>query len=169
MTLLVEDLQQVCLIEAIQGGFPLCNRPFREIGTQIGLTEAEVIGMLADLQARGVIKRMGIVVRHHELGYRSNAMVVWDVPDGQAAGIGHRITAFDFISLCYRRRRALPGWPYNLYCMIHGRQRDEVNDQIRRLMVDCRLEPFPHKVLFSNRRFKQRGAFYVAPGTTCEV
>ena len=42
----------------------------------------------------GTIKRLGIVVRHHELGYRANAMVVWDVADDQIDQVGEN----DFFS-----------------------------------------------------------------------
>ncbi|MEK9134342.1 MAG: Lrp/AsnC family transcriptional regulator, partial [Pseudomonadota bacterium] len=73
------------LLAAIQHGLPLTPRPYAEIGARLGLSEAQVIARLAHLKESGVIRRFGVVVRHHELGYSANAMVVWDVPDGQVA------------------------------------------------------------------------------------
>jgi len=70
---------------------------------------------------------------------------------------------FEFVTLCYRRPRRLPDWPYNLFTMIHGRDRDEVLANIDRLVRECGLEDIPRDVLFSRRRFKQRGAIYHAP------
>ena len=67
------------------------------------------------------------------------------------------------VTLCYRRQRALPDWPFNLFCMIHGRSRAGVLERIGSLRADCGLGGFDSSVLFSRRRFKQRGAFYVAP------
>jgi DNA-binding Lrp family transcriptional regulator len=154
------DTQDHALIQAIQGGFPLTEHPFADIGQTIGRTESEVIDRLRTLSERGVIRRMGVIVRHHELGYQANAMVVWDVPDHEIAHLGQRIKAFDFVTLCYRRRRCLPNWPYNLYCMIHGRQREEVLHMKETLAQQCGLDTVPHQVLFSRRRFKQRGALY---------
>ena len=61
------------------------------------------------------------------------------------------------VTLCYRRQRHLPEWPYNLYCMVHGRSREEVMPIIERL---CRVAGHPCEVLFSTRRFKQQGARY---------
>lgn len=78
------------LIGAIQKGFPLVARPFAEIGAGIGLTESEVIAGLGHLEEKGIIKRMGVVVRHRELGYRANAMVVWDIPSDQVEALGDR-------------------------------------------------------------------------------
>jgi len=151
------------VIEAIQRGLPLVPRPYAGIGARIGLAEEEVIARIRRMQQDGTIKRFGVIVRHHELGYSANAMVVWDVPDAQVADIGQRLSAFDFISLCYRRARAQPEWPYNLYCMIHGRDRAAVRRRIAYLTEVCGLQEMRHAVLFSRRRYKQRGALYQRP------
>jgi len=104
-----------------------------------------VIAGLAQLQEQGVIKRLGVVVRHHELGYRANAMVVWDIPDDLISALGHCIGKFDFVTLCYQRPRRLPAWRYNLFCMIHGRDRDEVLNLVAQLEEQCGLHDVPTK------------------------
>lgn len=148
------------LLAAIQNGLPFVSRPFAEIGKQLALSETEVMARLQQLQTRGVIRRFGVVVRHHEVGYGANAMVVWDVPDDQVRELGGCLAGFDFITLCYRRPRHLPQWRYNLYCMIHGRSREEVHTHLEWMVNHCGLQNLPHEVLFSRRRFKQRGAVY---------
>ncbi len=153
--------EQDCrLIAQIQGGLPLTSHPYAEIGRRIGLSETEVIERIAKLQETGTIKRMGVVVRHHELGYNANAMVVWDISEDKVDEIGERLGNRECVTLCYRRPRRLPDWPYNLFCMIHGQQREQVLEHIQALIVEEGLEAIPHKVLFSGRRFKQRGARY---------
>lgn len=154
------------LIGAVQQGLPLVPHPFARIGAEIGLSENEVIAGLARFQEQGIIKRMGVVVRHHELGYRANAMVVWDIPDAQVGTQGRCIGKFDFVTLCYQRPRRLPAWRYNLFSMIHGQDRDEVLSLVAQLEQQCGLQDIPHEVLFSQRRFKQCGARYVANGAT---
>ena len=149
------------LIAAIQCGLPLVSHPFAEIGASIGLSEDEVIERIQSLLADGTIKRLGVVVRHHELGYRANAMTVWNIPDDQVDEIGQRIGGVDFVTLCYRRPRRLPDWPYNLFAMIHGQNRDAVLNNVRRLIDRCGLKDIQHEVLFSRRRFKQCGARYI--------
>ena len=151
------------LIAAIQRGLPLVHRPYAAVAEQTGLSEEEVLTRVRRLLDSGVIKRMGVVVRHHELGYRANAMVVWDVPDTQVDELGQCLGRFDFVTLCYRRPRRLPDWPYNLFCMIHGRDHDAVLGRVQQLVECCALEAIPHQVLFSRRRFKQRGAVYQGP------
>ncbi len=146
------------LIEAIQEGLPLTTRPYAAIGRDIGMSEAQVINRLQNLLVHGFIKRLGVVVRHHELGYNANAMVVWDIADSSIDSIAIRLKSFDFVTLCYQRPRRLPDWPYNLFCMIHGRSREKVLEHVQQLVTELELDNDPHQVLFSRRRFKQCGA-----------
>lgn len=154
------DATDHALLAAIRDGLPLVPQPYAAVGALLGLSGDEVIGRLRKLLRFGAIRRFGVVVRHRELGYRANAMVVWDVPDARAGEIGARIAAYPFVTLCYRRHRSLPVWPYNLYCMIHGRDRAVVEARIAELIAGAGLAGLPHAVLFSRRRFKQCGANY---------
>ncbi len=148
------------LVGVLADGLPLVSRPYAQIARQIGMTEAEVIEALSEMQVDGRIKRFGLVVRHHELGYRANAMTVWDIDDDKVAAVGRCFAEFDFVTLCYRRPRRLPEWPYNLFCMVHGREREAVLKQIDQLAEKCGAAAAGRDVLFSTRRFKQRGARY---------
>lgn len=151
------------LLAAMQTGLPLVRRPFLALANRIGASEADVIHMLRGLLTARIIKRLGVIVRHRQLGYTANAMVVWDIPDAQIETIGQRMSTFDFVTLCYQRPRRLPHWPYNLFCMIHGHDRTEVQEQLARLRTDLELHEIRHDVLFSRRCFKQRGACYTSP------
>jgi DNA-binding Lrp family transcriptional regulator len=149
------------LLAAIQDGLPMVLRPYAAIGERIGIGEAAVIAGLRRLIDHGVIKRFGVIVRHRALGYRANAMVVWDVPDDRIADAGCLLAELPFVTLCYRRPRRAPVWPYNLFCMIHGRDRGTVEALIDQADAAAGLGALPRAVLFSRRQFKQRGARYV--------
>jgi DNA-binding Lrp family transcriptional regulator len=149
------------LIGLIQGGLPISSRPWAEIARQMDLEEDEVLDQVRNLQERGLIKRFGLVVRHHELGYTANAMVVWDVPDDRVRAVGEALGRHDCVTLCYQRPRRLPQWPYNLFCMIHGKDRERVLAIIDELVEAEGLQDISHEVLFSGERFKQRGAKYL--------
>lgn len=149
------------LLAALQHGLDLVPQPFARLGEQAGLGEAEAIALLKRWRVEGLIKRFGVVVRHHELGYTANAMVVWDLPDDDVERVGSLLAAEPEVTLCYRRRRHPPQWPYNLFCMIHGRARGEVEAAVLRLRERLGLNAVTHAVLFSRRRFKQRGAHYI--------
>ena len=157
------DLTQ-SIIHAIQGGLALTPRPFALIAERVGTDEETVIDTVRDLQVHGVIKRFGVVVRHHELGFRANAMVVWDIPDESVYITARRLAEDPAVTLCYRRPRRLPDWPYNLFCMIHGQDRACVQAKISALRQATGIHELPYCVLFSRRRFKQQGACYVSAG-----
>ena len=148
------------LIRAVEHGLPIVSRPYAAIAQQLGTTETNNINRLQQLIDNGAIKRYGVVVRHRELGYRANGMVVWDVPDDQVSNLGQCIGRFPCVTLSYRRPRRLPDWPYNLFTMVHGRDREEVTQKVREIVETCGLQDFDHTLLFSTRRFKQRGAQY---------
>lgn len=150
--------RQQHLIARLQQGIAFTQRPFAELGWD----EDEALALLAHWTDTGIISRFGVVVRHHELGYTANAMVVWNVPDTQVSEVGRKMANSGAVSLCYRRPRVLPHWPYNLFCMLHGKDRQEVEQRIAALIQTCDLAAYPFEVLFSCRRFKQRGARYVA-------
>ncbi|MDD5250234.1 MAG: Lrp/AsnC family transcriptional regulator [Rhodocyclaceae bacterium] len=155
------DAAEQRLLRALQDGLELLPRPYSRLAMRAGLDEGQVLDMLDDWLIRGLIKRFGVVVRHHELGYTANAMAVWDVPDATVAAVGRELATEPAVTLCYQRARALPDWPFNLFCMIHGRDRDAVAAQIAQLSARHRLAAYPSTVLFSVRRFKQCGARYV--------
>ena len=152
------------LLHAIADGLPLDPEPYAVVGRGLGMTEAEVIDRLGRLLADGTIRRLGVVVRHQELGYRANAMVVWALPEDRVTKLGERIGALPFVTLSYRRPTR-PGWPYNLFTMIHGRDRAAVLAQVDRIKEIWGLQALDVAVLFSGRRFKQRGARYGAART----
>lgn len=149
------------LMAALQDGLPLELRPYASLAERTGLTETEVLDYLQSWLARGLVKRFGIIVRHHELGWTANAMCVWDVPDDQVSQLGEHLAQQADVTLCYRRARDLPAWPYNLYCMIHGRERSQVEARIQTINNELNLRMYPHQILFSLRRYKQRGARYI--------
>ena len=148
------------LVSVLQEGLPLFIRPFQMIAERIGASEGEVLGRIGRWLEEGAIKRFGVVVRHHELGYTANAMLVHDVPDERVGEVGRALALEPAVTLCYRRPRRLPEWPYNLFCMIHGRARAEVEDTIAALRERHGLAGCAHDVLFSLTRYKQSGARY---------
>lgn len=145
------------IIVATQAGLPRVAKPYQVIGEQVGTTTSDVIARLQRMLDHGIIRRIGVVPNHYALGYRFNAMSVWDVPDDRVSTLGPRIGALESVSHCYRRPRHLPEWPYNLFAMVHGRTQDEVNAavaDIGRLLGDASRG---HALLFSTRILKKTG------------
>lgn len=152
--------QQDQLRFAIEDGLPLVVRPYQALAEQIDASEAAVTQCIQQWIDNGLIKRFGIVVRHHKLGYQANAMVVWNVKDSDVDAIGERIKETGLVTLCYQRPRRLPHWPYNLFCMIHGKDREWVEARIQQLIEKAQLQHIEHQVLFSYKQYKQCGGHF---------
>lgn len=154
------------LIRAVEAGLPIVSRPYAEIAEKLGCKEQDIMTRLQHLINKGAIKRYGVVVRHKELGYTANGMVVWDIPDNRVEELGLCIGKYACVTLSYRRPRRLPEWPYNLFTMVHGSCRDEVKKKVEEIVQKCELQEINHTILFSTRRFKQRGASYTSSNIT---
>ena len=145
------------LLEAIRDGLSLTARPYAVAADRAGLPEAQAMQGLRRLLRKGVIKRIGVVVRHHELDCGANALVVFDVPCYRADILGERLArGVAPVTQCHRRIRRAPIWPYNLYCMLHGRHRAEVMGRVDELLPES-VRGVRRTVLFSRRRFHRGG------------
>ena len=145
------------LAALLEEGLPLVERPFDEWALALGCTPDRVLGKLQAWLDAGTLRRFGTIVRHHEFGFDANAMTVFNVPAELVDACGARVAREAGVTLSYRRQPA-PGWPYNLYFMVHGTDRSAVQAAIARVIDNCELGGFAHQVLFSRQRFKQTGA-----------
>lgn len=145
------------IIAATASGLPLVAAPYAEVAGWLGLDEAEVMARMTAMQASGVIRRIALAPNHYALGMLANGMSVWDVDDAVVDALGEKVGALEFVSHSYRRPRALPDWPYNLFAMLHGADRSEV--EIKRAQVAALLGPAcrGHDVLYSTRILKKTG------------
>lgn len=157
------DLRDRSLLAAIEDGIPLTQRPFHEVGRRVGLRESDVIDRLRRLIAAGIVARFGCVVRHRSLGYTANAMAVWNVPDDSTDVIATRLVENPRVTLCYRRQPRPPMWPFNLFCMVHAKAREDALGTIADLNAVAGIGLYEQAVLFSTRCFKQRGALFSNP------
>lgn len=145
------------LILATQQGLPLVPRPYHALAERLGLAPEEVLARMQCMLDRSIIRRIAAVPNHYALGYRANGMSVWDVPDARAHELGQKVAALEFVSHCYLRPRALPAWPYNLFAMVHGRSREEVEAKVGEIARLLGAADRGHDVLYSTRILKKTG------------
>jgi DNA-binding Lrp family transcriptional regulator len=145
------------IIAATQGGLPLSIRPYAAVAEALGAEPEDVMDRLRRLLSLGAVRRIGAVPNHYALGYRANGMSVWDVEDALVGDLGRRVGALDFVTHCYRRPRRLPDWPYNLFAMVHGRDRAEVEAKVDQIAALLGPASRGHDVLFSTKILKKTG------------
>lgn len=149
------------IIVATQSGLPLVADPWAAVADELGVPVETVLATVADMLARGVIRRIGAVPNHYAIGFTANGMSVWDISDESIEAVGRFLAGMKSVTHCYRRPRRLPQWPYNLFAMVHGRSREAVDDEIAAL-ADAIETRFPaacrsRDVLYSSRILKKTG------------
>lgn len=149
------------IIVATQSGLPLVADPWAAVADELGVPVETVLATVADMLARGVIRRIGAVPNHYAIGFTANGMSVWDISDDSVEAVGRFLAGMKSVTHCYRRPRRLPQWPYNLFAMVHGRSREAVDDEIAAL-ADAIETRFPvacrsRDVLYSSRILKKTG------------
>jgi siroheme decarboxylase len=145
------------IVRATQAGLPRVARPYHAIAEAVGATPELVMARITAMLADGRIRRIGAVPNHYALGWRANAMTVWDVADDRVDALGEKVGALPGVSHCYRRPRHLPRWPYNLFAMVHGRTREEAGMEVVKIACVLGEAARAHEVLYSTRILKKTG------------
>lgn len=155
------------LLQALTEGLDLTPHPYAALARRLGMTETDVLARIETLLAARIITRLGVIVRHRALGWRSNAMVTWNLPDDRIVAAGNALVRHPGVTLCYQRTR-LPDWDYPLFCMIHARSRAEAFKVLEGAAALPELAGATRQVLFSIRCFKQTGAMLAERAVAAE-
>lgn len=150
------------IVRVLQEGVPLVSRPYRVLAGRLGMSEEELLAAIEDWLRRGIIRRFGVTVRHQELGYVANAMIVWQVPEERIDEVGELMAGFQEVTHCYRRPAYPPDWPYNLFTMVHGRKREDCEEIARRLSSAAGIPGY--RLIFSQAELKKEGMKYFLEG-----
>ena len=157
---MIDINQQRNILKNLSRGLPICENPYEVLAKESGITEEELLSFIKELVESNVISRFGMVINHESVGYDSNAIVVWDVPDDEVDQVGALLGLQEKISLCYKRPRKMPDWPYNLFTMIHGKSKHEVIKELNNIVSENSIENYACDVLISTKTFKHTGARY---------
>ncbi|HSS63469.1 MAG TPA: Lrp/AsnC family transcriptional regulator [Gammaproteobacteria bacterium] len=152
----IRDIDRAIVL-ATQDGLPLVPRPYHEVAERIGVSPDEVMTRLRGMVEAGAVRRIAAVPNHYALGYRANGMSVWDVDDDRVGALGREVGALKFVSHCYLRPRRPPHWRYNLFAMVHGRDRRAVEEKVARIARLLAPHVRAHEVLYSSRILKKTG------------
>lgn len=146
------------VIGALQGDTEACPDYFAALAARLGLKEWDLLATLELWRRRGRLKRIGLLLAHRTAGWTANGMCCWRV-EGDTAAAGRALAARGEVTHCYERPSA-PGFPFNLFAMIHARSRDEAAATFARLEEACRLSG--GAMLVSTREYKKTSMTFFA-------
>jgi len=140
------------IIRALQEDFPISPEPFKQIAENLDISEKVLLDRIQFFLDSGIMRRFGATLRHHQVGFKYNAMVVWKIPTTYSKEVGHRMAQFSEVSHCYERP-TYPDWPYNLFTMIHGTSKDECFNIAKKIALAVGF--FDYELLFSSHELKK--------------
>ena len=96
------------VVDRWQRGFPLVPRPFAEIGAAHDLSEAETLNALARLQDRGILSRVGAIVRPNTAG--ASTLAALSCKPDRLDRIARLVSAETFVTHNYERDHHINLW-----------------------------------------------------------
>jgi DNA-binding Lrp family transcriptional regulator len=145
------------LINRLSGDLPSERRPFAALACELGVREREILERIRSYSENALLRRVAAIVAHQRAGFVANALVAWRVPEQKIAEVGETMAAFEEVSHCYERL-SYPHWPYTIYTMIHGRNRDQCMEVVERIAARTGVDDYV--VLFTVKEFKKQSMRY---------
>ncbi len=144
-------------IRQLQKDLPIIDEPFTEPAKSLGLTTDELFEKMRYYEEIGVMRRFAAILRHRQVGFTANGMIVWKVPPDRISQVGQTLGAFPQVSHCYERP-TYADWPFNVFSMIHCKTHDEANQMAKTIQDQIHVDEY--KILFSSREFKKTRVEY---------
>jgi DNA-binding Lrp family transcriptional regulator len=144
-------------IRELQKDMEIIDEPFIKAAKNLGLTEEELFEKMRYYEDIGVMRRFAAILRHRQVGFTANGMIVWKVPEDRITAVGEILGSFPQVSHCYERP-TYDDWPYNVFSMIHCKTHDEANDVAKTIQDQIHVDEY--RILFSSREFKKTRVEY---------
>lgn len=103
------DALDRAIINGLQGGFPICERPYQEAAAQLGLTEDELISRLKNLLSEKVLTRFGPMFQIERMG-GAFSLAAMKVPEDDFARVRDIVNALPEVAHNYRRTHRFNMW-----------------------------------------------------------
>ncbi len=145
------------VIQELQKDIPVTSEPFRDATHRLGMGYEEFFAIAHELKEAGVMRRFATILNHRRAGFSANAMSIWSVPEAEGEKYGKMLAEFSAVSHCYLRP-SYPGWPYNLFAMVHARTQEACDTLIEEMAAETGLTEYSK--LYSTREFKKQRLVY---------
>jgi siroheme decarboxylase len=153
-----DDLD-VAVIRALQGPMAVSDRPYDAAAAEVGMSTDALLGHLAGMVDRKLLRRVAAILYHRRAGFSANGMGVWRVPEDRILEVGAQMAAVRGISHCYQRP-TYADWPYSVFTMAHGRSKEECDAILDRIAEQHGLHVDDRAVLYSSTEFKKVRLLY---------
>lgn len=147
--------EEIDFVRLMQRDLALVHEPFVNVADELGTSFEQAAAMHEAFLADGRMRRFAAVLHHRRAGFGANAMGVWAGPQGDPAALrrlGETMACFRAVSHCYQRP-SYPDWPYNLFTMVHGKNREECEQTLASIAEATGITD--RHALYSTQEFKK--------------
>lgn len=158
--------REIAAVRALQQDLPAIPEPLVPLAEEQGFTVDELLELGREMLADGRMRRFAAVLNHRRAGFVQNGMGVWIVDEDRVEEAGRTMAAYRGVSHCYERP-VYADWPYRLFSMTHGRDKEECEAVLAALSEETGLKEYA--VLYSIKEFKKtRLKYFDADATAWE-
>ena len=97
------------IVNALQGGFPICDEPYREVAEPLGVAEAELIARIQRMLETKTLTRFGPMFQVERMG-GAFVLAALAVPEADYERMAEQVNALPEVAHNYRREHALNMW-----------------------------------------------------------
>ena len=151
------NTEDIALIRELQKNIYLDATPFQRVADSLGWSLDRVIDRINELKAVGIIRRFGAALTPANAGFKTNAMIVWDMEGAEGFSFGEIMAVHPRVSHCYIRP-SFEGFQFTLYTMTHADSEEELQTIITDLSVKSGLKRY--RILRTLKELKKTSPVY---------
>ena len=148
---------EIEVIRELQEDLPLERRPFEAMAARLGIDHDTLFATAESFQQRGIMRRYSAVLHHRRAGFKSNAMVVWKVPEERSVEVGNIMAGSPWVTHCYERP-TFPDWKYTHFTMIHATSTEKCEEVAADISEQTAIDDY--MLLYSTREYKKTRVRY---------
>ncbi len=126
MPLKLDDTDRA-IVNALQGGFPLVERPYAAAAEELGLSEEELIARINSLLERGAATRFGPLFHAERMG-GALMLAALAVPEERFDEVAELVNAHAEVAHNYKRTHR-----YNMWFVLAAESQERVEETVREI------------------------------------
>jgi len=141
------------VLHQLQDDMPDDLAPYDILAERAGIDPDEFVEIAQRLLDSGLLRKVTALLNHYQAGFKANAMCIWKLPAEDVDAAGEKMAQFTEVTHCYRRP-VNEDWPYAIFCMVHGRSKEEAEAVVQK--ISDAINPIELVIVYSTHELKKR-------------
>ncbi len=129
------------LINALQGGFPICDNPYEQVANQFNLTESELLKRIESLLKRKILTRFGPMYDIQKLG-GAFSLCAMRVPEKQFEEITQIVNRYPEVAHNYKRQSYKENGDFNMWFVLATEDPEQIQETCDRISKESKMRVY---------------------------